>query len=54
MHNTLFGSNHFIIVMLQKLTTPEKLNNLAARSLQNQFVTNLHEAYVLKLVSSAV
>ena len=25
----------------------EKSNNLAARSLQNQFVTNLHEVYAL-------
>jgi len=40
--------------MWQKHTAPEKSNNLAARSLQNQFVTNLYEAYVLKLVSYAV
>ena len=31
----------------EKHTAPKKLNNLAARSLQNQFVTNSHEAYVL-------
>ena len=31
----------------QKHTAPKKLNDLAARSLQNQFVTNSHEAYVL-------
>ena len=33
--------------MQQKHTAPEKSNNLAVRYLQNQFVTNLHEAYAL-------
>ena len=32
---------------VEKHTAPEKSNNLEATSLQNQFVTNLHEAYAL-------
>ena len=33
--------------MQQRHDAPEKSNNLAARSLQNRFVSNLHEAYAL-------
>ena len=40
---------NYIVMEQTHITAPEKSNNLAARSLQNHFFTNvgLHDAYVL-------
>ena len=49
-HNT-FWLKSFYYCYGAEATAPEKLNNLATRSLPSQFATNLHETYMHYLYS---